>query len=100
SGDFYNKKAKAIEEEDLQWMQDNYYITEEGKSQYEADLKSAISAIELTTPEGRIREIQIEKWKNKNDLSRKSAWFNKWTLNRYTEVKNPSKWYSTEYKDL
>jgi hypothetical protein len=100
SKEFYEKKTQALEKEDIKWLKDNYAYSEEGKAKFKEALKQFTSSIELTVPSQKAREWFTEKWLAQNDLSRDSAWLNKYALSSYAQVKDPTKWYSAEYKTL
>lgn len=100
SSEFYEKRGEAMENEDTEWMQKEYEYTEEGKARFKEDYKIFMDSLKLTVPEGKARDIQENLWLNKNDLSRHIAWTNKWALGKYAQLKDPSKWYSDQYREL
>lgn len=101
SSEFYEKRKKAINEEDITWLKDNYRITEEGKKKYESDLQEQVSFLKSRFKEGPTYNKFLSDWVHKNNLEISDyAWSNHWTLWKYAELKNKEGYYSPEYKKL
>lgn len=100
SSEFYNLRTKAMQDEDVKWLKEQYEYTPESKKKFEEDYAIFKKSLELTIPAGKGRDIQERLWLNRNDLSKDSAWLDKFALSKYASIKKPEKWYSKEYNEL
>lgn len=95
---FHKKIKDSRESKDSAWFKENYKLKPNAKKLYDEALAQFEKSL-LNIGEN-LREQQLSIWKAKNDLTNDSAWTNKWTLYKYTDLKSPEKHYSAEYKAL
>ena len=100
SDDFYSQRKEAFEEGNVKWLKAQYKQTEEGRKKYDENLKEQERRYKIRGLKGYAFTKAVENWKRNNDLNLQSAWTNKYALWNYAEIKDPSKWYSNEYKNL
>ena len=98
SSSFFEDRNKAISEQDIKWFKEHYKQKADYEVIYEKNLKAFQKGIEKLGPKQ--KELRLETWKNKHDLSRDSAWFQYYTQSAYLELKNESEFYSKDFSDL
>ena len=101
SKEFYQDVKDKREEGDFKWFKSQYKVTEEGKVKFKENLEAQKKLLNSRFEESSsIYKKMLDDWLNHNDLTRNVAWLDKWAIWKYTEMKDESKNYSDEYKNL
>lgn len=96
--EFWDRKEKAIKEQDIKWLKDNFKIKDGWKEKFEQTRKERFKYIELFYHDKEQQEAAKKTWLAENDLENEnSAWYDEFAQ---ITPKNPEKFYSEGWKYL
>lgn len=100
SAEFYEARAKAIQDKDIKWLKSKYKLKENFKAEYEKRLAEEKKVLLLNySEESNLYKIKLKNWISQNDMiNEDSAWANIFSILDYTDVKKPE--YSEDFKKI